>query len=432
MAPDPSSSHSTTQQGELLKKLRIDPSARDQPVRRAKGSRTLLIAGALSLLALAAAGIAYWKWHTRPLVVQAATALAANTAQGPAAILQASGYVTARREATVSAQITGTVKEVLIEEGEHVKAGQVLARLEDSAYQAGVAQARAQLMAAQAQEAQYATQLAQARRDTRRNQDLIDRNLVSHQALETAQTQQESLEAQVQVQRRQIELAQAALRGAQVQLDYCTVRAPFAGVIVAKSAQSGEIISPISAGGGFTRTGVGTIVDMDSLEIEVDVNEAYINRVSAPQSAQAVLDAYPDWTIPAHVVTIIPTADRNKATVKVRVGIDVKDPRILPDMGVRVSFLDRNSAIEPSQRPPDQAPGAVLVPASALIAGGASGGKAVYLIEADRARLHSVTPGEVRGELQSVTGIAVGARVVRAPPEGLHDGARIRIGTAEQ
>src|SRR6185437_4776917 len=183
-------------------------------------------------------------------------------------------------------------------------------------------------------------QLGQARRDLVRSQDLVGRKLVSQQAVETAQTQVDSLAAQLDSQQRDVDLARAGVRGAQVQLDYTTVRAPFAGVVIAKAAQTGEIISPISAGGGFTRTGVGTIVDMDSLEIEVDVNEAYINRVQPAQPAQAVLDAYPSWTIPAHVIAIVPTADRSKATVKVRIGIDQKDSRILPDMGVRVSFLE--------------------------------------------------------------------------------------------
>ncbi|HEV7433169.1 MAG TPA: efflux RND transporter periplasmic adaptor subunit, partial [Steroidobacteraceae bacterium] len=339
---------------------------------------------------------------------------------------------TARREATVSAQITGTVKEVLIEEGEHVKAGQVLARLDDSAYTAGVAQARAQLRAAQALETQYVTQLAQARRDTQRNQDLIDRNLVSRQSLEITQTQQDTLSAQVQVQRKQIELAEATLRGAQVQLAYCTVRAPFDGVIVAKSAQSGEIISPISAGGGFTRTGVGTIVDMDSLEIEVDVNEAYINRVTPQQPAQAVLDAYPDWTMPAHVVAIIPTADRNKATVKVRVGLDQKDPRILPDMGVRVSFLQPDDAHQRSRTSSQAAIDGVLVPGTALVASGETGGSVVYVVEGDVVRARSVKAGQAFGELRAVSGLTVGARVVRVPPAGIHDGAPINIATGSK
>jgi RND family efflux transporter MFP subunit len=329
-----------------------------------------------------------------------ATAVAPSAAAGQGAALQASGYVTARRQATVSAQITGTIREVLIEEGEHVKAGQVLARLDDAAYQAGVAQARAQLMAAQALEIQYQGQLAQARRETVRSQDLIDRGLASRQSLELAQTAEGTLAAQLQAQRRQVELAQAALHGAEVQLGYCTVRAPFDGVIVAKSAQSGEIISPISAGGGFTRTGVGTIVDMDSLEIEVDVNEAYIHRVVPSQPAQAVLDAYPDWTIPAHVIAIIPTADRNKATVKVRVGLDQKDPRILPDMGVRVSFLERGAS--GGAVPPAIA--GVLVPGSAIAA--ARGGNIAYVVEDGHARAMPVTAGQAFGDLRAVTGIA--------------------------
>ena len=273
---------------------------------------------------------------------------------------------------------------MLIEEGEHVKAGQVLARLDDSALQASVSQARAQLASAQALALQIEAQLAQAQRDTQRAQDLIERQLVSQQALEAAQTQQATLDAQLQAQQRQIEVAEAALRGAQVQLDYCTVRAPFAGVIVAKAAQAGEIISPISAGGGFTRTGVGTIVDMDSLEIEVDVNEAYINRVQPGQRAQALLDAYPDWNIPAHVVAIIPTADRNKATVKVRVALDQKDPRILPDMGVRVSFLEPQQ--DQGARAGRRCPACWCRPARVRSAGeGGVGGSVVYAVENGRA-----------------------------------------------
>ncbi|HVN99230.1 MAG TPA: efflux RND transporter periplasmic adaptor subunit [Steroidobacteraceae bacterium] len=420
------------ERGALLGQLRIGAHERDAPSGdggAALWRRWPVRAGAL--LAVAALALFGWlKWRGPVFEVQVATAVVASPAQGPAAVLQASGYVTARREATVSAQITGTLREVLIEEGEHVKAGQVLARLDDSALQANLAQARAQLAAAQAVAVQLEAQLAQARRDTQRAEGLIDRQLVSKQALEAAQTQQATLAAQLQAQQRQIAVAEAAVRGAQVQLDYCTVRAPFAGVIVAKAAQAGEIISPISAGGGFTRTGVGTIVDMDSLEIEVDVNESYINRVQPQQAAQALLDAYPDWTIPAHVIAIIPTADRNKATVKVRVAFDQKDPRILPDMGVRVSFLEpRRDAAAP---PP--VPG-VLVPASAVVSagdGGASGGSVVYGLEGDRAHAHAVTPGQVYGDLQSVTGIPAGMRVVRAPPPGLADGARLAVAAADK
>jgi multidrug resistance efflux pump len=163
------------------------------------------------------------------------------------------------------------------------------------------------------------------------------------QALETARTLVETQVSQVESQRRQVDLAEATLKGARVALDQTTVRAPFSGVVIAQPAQEGEITSPMSPGGDPKGSGVATIVDMDSLEIEVDVNEAYINRVQPDQPAEAVPDAYPDWAIPAHVIATIPTADRTKATVKVRIGIDQKDPRILPDMGVRVSFLDQAS-----------------------------------------------------------------------------------------
>jgi RND family efflux transporter MFP subunit len=336
--------------------------------------------------------------------------------------------VTARRQATVSAQITGTLTQVLIEEGEHVKAGQVLARLDDTAQRASLAQSAAQVQAAQALLVQFQAQLEQGRRDLKRNQDLIDRQLVSQQALETARTQVETLDAQVASQRKQVELSQAAARGAQVQLDYTTVRAPFTGVVIAKAAQAGEIISPISAGGGFTRTGVGTIVDMDSLEIEVDVNEAYINRVQSDQPAQAVLDAYPEWTIPAHVIAIVPTADRNKATVKVRVAIDQKDPRILPDMGVRVSFLEqaaKKNGSESGSEAPAAAPKGVLVPAGAIVE--REGKSVVFIIDSEHARAATVTPGQAYGDLRAVDGIANGVRVIRAPPAEMTDGARVVV-----
>jgi len=406
----------------LLQELRIEREADDEGVRRWRGWRlALLIAAAC----LAVAALAAWLLLQAPhFEVEAAVAVAPSGSGGSTAILQATGYVTARREATVSAQITGALTSVLIEEGEHVKAGQVLAQLDDSAQRASLAQAQASLAAARALLAQVQAQLEQARRDNQRNQDLIDRKLVSQQALETSQTQVATLAAQLDSQRKQVELAEATLRGAQVQLDYTTVRAPFTGVIIAKAAQAGEIISPISAGGGFTRTGVGTIVDMDSLEIEVDVNEAYINRVQPGQSAQAVLDAYPDWTIPAHVIAIIPTADRSKATVKVRIAIEQKDPRILPDMGVRVSFLEQ-SATGSSSRLPGAAPRGVLVPASAIVE--RDGHAVVFAIDGAHARARPVTAGQNVGDLRLVEGIDAGTRLVRSPPPPLNDGAAIVI-----
>lgn len=403
-------------QGELLKQLRID---RSEPEVRSRGWIAALVIGLALVLA---AGAWWWLRGGAVIEVEAATAAApSSAAAGSAAVLQATGYVVARRQATVSAQITGTLTQVLIEEGERVEKGQVLATLEDTAQKAMLAQAQANLRSAQAQLVQARTQLAQNQRDLTRADDLVARQLVSKQAAELARTQVESQRALVDAQARQVEVAQASVAGAQVQLDYCTVRAPFSGVVIAKAAQVGEIVSPLSAGGGFTRTGVGTIVDMDSLEIEVDVNESYIHRVSADQPTEAVLDAYQDWKIPGHVIAIIPTADRSKATVKVRVAFAQKDARIVPDMGVRVSFLE-DAQDQPTQA---KAPTGVLVPAGALLQ--RDGKDMLFVIEGDRARLRKVTPGQSMGDLRLVDGVAAGTRIVRAPPAGLVDGARVRI-----
>ncbi|HEX4675603.1 MAG TPA: efflux RND transporter periplasmic adaptor subunit [Steroidobacteraceae bacterium] len=419
MPPDPD-------KRQLLEQLRIDPVHRDE---QTTSSRTLWItAGVVVAVLLVGAAVAYFVLRGPRFEVEAAGAAAPTSSAGPTAILQATGYVTARRQATVSAQITGALKEVLIEEGERVTAGQVLARVDDTAQRAALAQSVAQVEVAKAVLVQEQTQLEQARRDLKRNADLIDRHLVSQQALETADTAVRTQEALVASQVRQVELSVAAQRGAQVQLDYTTVRAPFSGVVTAKAAQAGEIVSPISAGGGFTRTGVGTIVDMDSLEIEVDVNEAYINRVRPNQPAEAVLDAYPDWTIPAHVIAIIPTADRSKATVKVRIAIDLKDPRILPDMGVRVSFLEEaaksaDAATSGSQSP--AGPRGLLVPSGAIVE--RDGRSMVFTIEGDHAHAIPVTPGQTYGDLRQVEGLPSGARVVKAPPAEMTDGARIVV-----
>ena len=401
--------------GELLSQLRIDRNAVEPP------SRAPWIVGSILVLVLAAAGgYAWWSSASAVFEVSVATAQAPSASDGSAAVLQATGYVTARRQATVSAQITGTLAEVLIEEGEHVEAGQVLARLDDTAQQASLAQSQAQV-ARRALVGQFSAERDQARRDLARAEELVGRKMVSSQAVETAKTRVTTLEAQWNAQQRSVDLAEAQRRSVQVQLDYTTVRAPFAGVVIAKAAQVGEIISPLSAGGGFTRTGVGTIVDMDSLEIEVDVNESYIDRVSPGARAEAVLDAYQDWTIPARVIAIIPTADRGKATVKVRVGLEQKDPRILPDMGARVTFMEERSASPAAQ----EAPKGVLVPASAIVQ--RDGRNVVFVIEGDRARLRAVVPGQNVGDLRQAEGIEHATRLVREPSAEMQDGARISI-----
>ena len=404
---------------ELLNQLKIDRAARD--LEPSGGGRAIWIALA-ALLLLAAAGALFW-WHQRPLQVRMDTAVAPSAAQASGAVLQATGYVTARRQATVSAQITGTLTEVLIEEGDHVRKGQVLARLEDSAYRASLDAARANARAAHAQAGQVAAQLHQARADAARLDALVSRGLVSKQAAEQAHTAVASDRAQFAAQRLAADAADAQAKQAQVNFDYTVVRAPFDGVITEKAAQVGEIVSPLSAGGGFTRTGVGTIVDMDSLEVDVDVNEAYIGRVEPHMPAEAVLDAYPDWTIPAHVIAIVPAADRGKATVKVRVALEKKDPRIVPDMGVRVSFLEKKAA------PAAQVPGGVLVPASAVVE--RDGQRVVFVVRDGRVAMRRVEPQPAGSDMLHLpAGVAAGDRVVVAPPASLADGMKVEAATA--
>ena len=405
---------------ELLKELRIGRHQRED--HGGAGGRWPWIVGALVVVAMLL-GAGGWFWlGQRALPVQVAQAVSLSADSDAGAVLQATGYVTARRQATVSAQITGTLTAVLIEEGDHVTKGQVLARLDDSAWKAGLATARAQAAAAHALVAQYQAQLTQNRQDQQRLQTLATQGLVSKQAAEQASTLVDSTRAQLAAQQKQAAAAAAQAVQAQVNFDYTVVRAPFSGVVTTKDAQVGEIISPLSAGGGFTRTGVGTIVDMDSLEVDVDVNEAYIGRVKPNMPAEAVLDAYPDWKIPAHVIAIVPTADRGKATIKVRVALEKKDPRIVPEMGVRVSFLEKQAKHDRAT-----APTGVLVPAKAIVQ--RDGHSAVFVVDGERVRQHRVNPAaQAYGDLRLLpAGVNPGDRVVVAPDASLHDGSKVSI-----
>ena len=401
---------------DLLGQLKIDRSQREQVQAR----RALWPALAILGLLLALAGGGYLLLG-RAAAVSVETVRAVAPSGQSTAVLQASGYVTAEREATVSAQIQGMLTHVYFQEGEYVRRGQILARLDDSTQLAVRAQARAQLAAAQAQLGQYRVQLALARLDLARDQALIGQHLVSQQAFDTARTQVDSLAAQVLTQQRNVAVARAGVRAAQVQQGYTVVRAPFSGVVVDKPAQMGETISPFFGGGGFTQTGIATIVDMNSLEVDVDVDEAYIDRVHAGQRAVAVLDAYPNWRIPAHVIAIVPTANKSKATVRVRVALDRKSPRILPQMGVRVSFLQPARTAAASSVPA----GMVWVPASSVVRRGARA--LVFLVKDGRARAHTVTLGPLRSGLRAVGGIAAGSAVVRAPPADLAAGDRVSL-----
>ncbi|HEV7444689.1 MAG TPA: efflux RND transporter periplasmic adaptor subunit [Steroidobacteraceae bacterium] len=403
--------------GALLHQLRIDRGLREET---AEVRRWPWVVGGALLLVLIGAGL--WLMKAGHTAVAVHTAMAQPmTSGGPStSVLDATGYVTARRQATVSAQITGKLSEVLIEEGDHVQAGQVLGRLDDTSQRAALAQAEAQFHSAQALLVQFQAQLAQDQRDVKRAEDLVQRKLVSEQAVEQARTLVDTQGAMLEQQRKQIDVAAANVRSAQVQLDYCTVRSPFAGVVIAKAAQVGEIVSPLSAGGGFTRTGIGTLVDMESLEIEVDVNEAYINRVLPKQPVASVLNAYPDWKIPSHVIAIIPTADRAKATVKVRIGLDLKDDRIVPDMGVRVSFLEEQKPVEQDSRPPR----GVLVPTAALRKEGDK--DVVFVVKDGKAQRRTVTLGGSFGNSRQVeSGVSPGEAVIVDAPAELKDDAAV-------
>ncbi len=404
---------------DLLKELRIERHQREEHA-QGMGRWPWIVGG--TVIVLCALGACGWWFFQRTQAVEVKTAVAiaptANTQAG--AVLQATGYVTARRQATVSAQITGTLTDVLIEEGDRVEKDQVLARLDDNAYRAALDTAKASALAADAQVLQLQAQVTQVRADSARFKTLAATGLVSKQQDEQARTLVATTEAQLSAQRKMAAAAHAQVTQAQVNFDYCVVRAPFTGVITQKAAQVGEIISPLSAGGGFTRTGVGTIVDMDSLEIDVDVNEAYIGRVKSKMPAEAVLDAYPDWKIPAHVIAIVPAADRGKATVKVRVALDQKDTRIVPDMGVRVSFLEPTDNKQAAQ-----APKGVLVPGASIVQ---REGKDIVFVVADAvAHQRAVHPApETFGEMRLVPdAVNAGDTVVVTPPDDLKDGSRI-------
>ncbi|MGD0476500.1 MAG: efflux RND transporter periplasmic adaptor subunit [Candidatus Velthaea sp.] len=402
----------------LLHQLRIE---RDSPPPPGKG-RLLAIAAAV-LLAMAAA--AAWIWlrpAAIPVHVVAAQPSSQGAAAGAASILDASGYVVARREAAVASKITGKMVELDIEEGDRVKAGQVIARLDDTNIRASLNATRAQVEFAKAGLSETQVNLANAQRDYERQTSLIKGHYVSQSALDNSRTAMEALTAQLATQRRNVEVARRNVEVAERNLDDTIVRVPFDGVVIAKSAQVGEIVSPLSAGGGFTRTGIGTIVDMNSLEVEVDVNEAYINRVQPNQPVSSVLNAYPDWTIPSHVIAIIPTADRAKATVKVRIGLDVKDNRIVPDMGVRVSFLEDRNPGPGNQTPPR----GVLVPAKAVRNEG--GSNVVFVLTEQRARRRPVTLGGTIGDSRQVlTGVSAGEGVIIDAPAALKDDAAVTV-----
>jgi len=406
---------STTPPRHDLGSLRIDDRSRGG---RGLGKRLGIFAAALGALVLL--GGLLLAFRTQKPVVEVAAARPATGAKAEA-LLNASGYVTPRRRATVAAKVTGRVEQIYAEEGLRVKSGQVLATLDCSQPNAALVSAKTDRDATAAALADLEVQSANADREHQRAQGLRGAGVISPQALDAAKTTAESLHSKIALTKEQVRAAEARIGMTQQDVDNCTVRAPFDGIVVSKDAQRGEMVSPISAGGGFTRTGIATLVDMNSLEIEVDVNESYIARVKPGQAVSATLDAYPDREMPARVRTVIPTADRQKATVKVRITFDKLDDTILPDMGVKVAFLS------PVPKPgKDGGAAKALVPKTALRNEG--GAPIVYLVRDDKLERRAVSLGAERGgDVEILAGISPGDRLVVRGAEKLHEGQAVEV-----
>jgi RND family efflux transporter MFP subunit len=399
--------------------LRIDRSA---PATGGSGGKRLIyIVGTVVVLA----GVAFGAWkmfggHTTEVTTVVAEAETSGPSLGNS-VLNASGYVVARRTSTVASKVTGRVLEIYVEEGMAVKKDQVVARLDPVNSRTMLTMAERELEASHRNLAEIEVRLGDARRTLERNEALVKQQLVSESALDASRAEVNALAARLEASKAQVKVSESQLAMRQNDYDDLNVRAPFDGVIISKDAQPGEMISPLSAGGGFTRTGIATIVDMDSREIEVDVNEAYINRVKPNQRVEAKLDAYPDQTLPAHVVNIVPTADRTKATVRVRIGFDKLEPQILPDMGIKVRFLDEAPAVANNSQGPR-----VRVPTVAVQR---SGGEAyVWVVNDGTVERRAITTGaENDGQTEVLAGVHAGEELVAPIVEGLEDGGKVKL-----
>ena len=399
-----------------LGSLRIDDSHR---AGSSWGKRLAVFFGLLVVLA-GLSGAVFSFWNQKPLVEVVVAQKSTNNG-GREALLNASGYVTPRRRATIAAKITGRVTGVFFDEGTHVAENQLLATLDDSDVRKALNAAKADYEASKAAITDYEVQLRNARIQLHRAEQLQSAGVETQEQLDNARTNADSLSAKIALAQSQVVSSETRIQEAQQAVDNCTIRAPYAGIVVSKDAQVGEMVSPVSAGGGFTRTGIATIVDMNSNEIEVDVNESYISRVQDGQPVTAILDAYPDWEIPSRVRTIIPSADRQKATVKVRISFLKLDPRILPDMGIKVTFLGAEQ-----KKPTGADVASILIPQSAVHED--NGKKIVFLVKDDRTERRAVTLGGSRGsDTEVIAGVSVGDTVVIKGPENLRDGQSVAI-----
>jgi HlyD family secretion protein len=383
------------------------------------GSRTGLYIGLAVGLVVVAAGA--W-FFLAPKPTEVSTVVAAAESSGPnlgTSVLNASGYVVARRVSTVSSKVTGKIAEIFVEEGMAVTEGQVLARLEPENSATMLTMAQRELEASRRNLAEIEVRLAEAERNLKRNEALVQQQLISQTALDASKAEVNALAARLAASEAQVKVSESGLKMRQIDYNDLEVRSPFAGVVISKNAQPGEMISPMSSG-GFTRTGIATVVDMDSREVEVDVNEAYINRVKPNQRVEATLDAYPDASVAARVVNIVPTADRTKATVRVRIAFDKLEPRILPDMGIKVRFLDDAPAQAENAGP------RIRVPSGAVQSVG--GESYVWIVRDGRVERRAVTVGaESEGSVEVRAGVNDGEELVSPVVQGLQDGGKVRL-----
>jgi len=381
----------------------------------------------IPVLIFASIVVAAYAFRSQKPVVEVATA-AKPEAGGRQALLNASGYITPRRRATIAAKITGRVTGVFFDEGTRVAEGQLLATLDDADVKRALDSAKADRDASQAAIADYEVQLKNAQILLHRAEQLQKAGVQTQEALDNAGTAADSLKAKIELAKQQVAASEARIGVAQQAVDNCMIRAPFGGIVVSKDAQVGEMVSPNSAGGGFTRTGIATIVDMKSNEIEVDVNESYIARVENGQQVTATLDAYPDKPIPSKVRTVIPTADRQKATVKVRITILnlEKYNFILPDMGVKVAFLE-NEQPAAKDKGKDKGPQAVaFIPKGAVRSD--SNASFVFLVRDGKVERRAVSLGTDRGtDVAVLAGVSPGDSLVVKGPESLRDGDKVEI-----
>ncbi len=395
-----------------LAELQIDRDAATE----GRSRWSLIVLAFLGFAAVLA--IVIWAFGSNPVAVTIESVRLTQSGGSAASVLDASGYVVARRQATVSSKIAGKILEVLVEEGVRVEKDQIVAYLDDSAQIAQLNLARAQLSSAKAALNETKAQLRQAELDLTRSTELLARNLTSRADFDAATANAETLRARLATGHENVTVARRRVDVSEDQLNNTVIRAPFAGVVVTKNAQPGEMISPISAGGGFTRTGICTIVDMDSLEIEVDVNEAYIQRVRPDQTVTATLDAYQNWKIPARVIAIVPTADRQKATVRVRIGFLERDQRILRDMGVKVAFLSDGANTTEAQ------PATVYVSRDAVRTD--SEGNFVWIVRDNAVQRRTVSIGQSsRRGVQIMSGLGAGDKIVVAEEDNLVAGQTV-------